>query len=76
MTLELDQNLEGYYDDKKNLNHKLEQMQTQERDTTSKINDESKEMEKLANKQSMLIKKVFYTQISFTIFSNIEVLKQ
>uniref|UniRef100_A0A915JK62 RecF/RecN/SMC N-terminal domain-containing protein n=1 Tax=Romanomermis culicivorax TaxID=13658 RepID=A0A915JK62_ROMCU len=56
---ELDQNLESYYDDKKALTHEMEQLQSNEREVTSKINDESKEMEKMASKQSMLSKKLF-----------------
>ncbi|KRX58664.1 Structural maintenance of chromosomes protein 3 [Trichinella sp. T9] len=54
---ELEHQLEEYYIGKKKLNQQLEMCQNQERDVQAKITEDAKEMEKMANKQSMLLRK-------------------
>ncbi|KRZ34969.1 Structural maintenance of chromosomes protein 3 [Trichinella pseudospiralis] len=54
---ELEHQLEEYYIGKKKLNQQLEMCQNQEREVQAKITEDAKEMEKMANKQSMLLRK-------------------
>ena len=66
---ELDDDLDVYNKKQKELQNKMEYWKAQERESTEKIDAESKELEKMTNKQSLLLKKVGGMSLFFYIWS-------
>uniref|UniRef100_A0A5S6QPM7 Structural maintenance of chromosomes protein n=1 Tax=Trichuris muris TaxID=70415 RepID=A0A5S6QPM7_TRIMR len=54
---DLDAELDNYYTEKKDLSRQLEKCQNNEREVQDEIQEGSKEIEKMANKQSLLLRK-------------------
>ena len=55
---DLDEEIDRYNRQQRDLMKNLEHWKAQERDHQEKINDDAKELEKMTNKQSLLLKKV------------------
>ena len=58
LLLDLDRQIETLHKEQKKLNRELEDAKREERSQQEKLDEEAKELEKLSNKQSILIKKV------------------
>ncbi|GAB6024529.1 hypothetical protein CHUAL_009682 [Chamberlinius hualienensis] len=54
---DLEKKLERCMHDQKSIQHELENWKAQERETQEKLNDDSKDLEKMVNKQALLLKK-------------------
>ena len=55
---DLDKKFERFNHEQRSVQQELEHWKAQERDSQEKLNEDSKDLEKLASKQALLLKKV------------------
>jgi len=68
---ELDTSIDNMNKENRKAAKELEEAKKEERMQQEKLDDEAKELEKMSNKQSMLIKKVSLLQCHFSVVSNL-----